>query len=212
MPVLQAELQPYEFDEFVVWAFRRGLRGRIVESDLDALVKSLEPWAAKQAFAKGLLSGAAAGAHARLKEEIDGTLALVEGAMNWTLEGYTTVYDPALLLRGLVALAATPGTPDFTEAVTKFGAELRIRHPALSGALEALAEAVLVLEALADWLQQPGAMRQILGGLAEEFGDLLGTFWGDVASLTGKPRDQGDKLGQAIGRVTMEIALFVLDI
>lgn len=210
MPALQVNLQPYEFDEYLIWAFRRGLHGRFAESEWDAVVRSLESRAAKTDFAKGLLLGASAGARIRLNEEIDGTLELVQGAMNWTLEGYTTLFDPALLLRGLLAWGATPGTPEFKDSVADFGTELRIRHPALSAALDALAEAVPTLRALADWLQQPDAMRQVLGALAEDFGDLLGDFWGEVVSLTKKPQALGDKVGNDIGRLCAEIALFVL--
>lgn len=210
MPATQVELSPFELDEYLLWEFRRGLGGR--DAVWDAVSRALDEPGARRAFTTGMLKGASTGAYERLDEEIAGTLELVQSSINWTLEGYTTLYDPVLLLRGLLAWGATPGTPEFEEAVATFGAEFRIRHPALSGAVEALAEATTALRALADWLKQPNALREVLGAVASDFGDLIGDFWDEVASRRGQPSAQGEVVGDAIGRVCMEVALFILDI
>ena len=208
MAAVATTLQPYEFDEFLVWAFERGAAGRIGEREAARMFVALEDPEARMRFAAGMLVGVAAGAHQRLKEEIAATVSLVEEAVNWILEGYGTVYDPVLFGRLLAALRAAPGTAQQARALEAVALELRVRHPATTEALNALAEAIPVLEALADRLREPHVLRLVVGAIATELGDVIGDVSTEMASLTGRPQQQGEVGGRLIGRFAMEVALF----
>jgi hypothetical protein len=211
MPAATASpLQPYEFDEFLVWAIRRGVSGRVRQEDLERWAHSLEEARALGEFAAGLLVGAAEGAHERLKETVTDTLDLIKEGMNWVIEGYSTVYDPVLLKALLRAVFTAGGALQQAQAMTNLAMELRVRHPALTVALETLAELLPQLEAFAAWLKEPQAMRQVLGAILQDLGDLLGDAWTGMASLTGKPRAQGDAAGRVLGSFSMDVALYLV--
>jgi hypothetical protein len=201
-------LQPYELDEFLVWAVARGAAGRVNERDVARMLVALESPEARMRFAAGMLVGVAAGAHERLKEEINSTVQLVEEAVNWILAGYATVYDPVLFKRLLAALNAAPGTQQQARALEAVAVELRVRHPAVTEALNGLAEAIPLLEELAARLREPHVLRLVVGAIASEFGDVIGDVSADMASLTGRPQQQGELGGRLVGRFVMEVALF----
>ena len=135
---------------------------------------------------------------------------LLTAVMNWTLEAYTTVYDPQILLQLIRTWTTGPDTPTRTKALLDMADLYRERHPAGSAALRTLSEVLPLLDALADWLRQPQAIRQILMAIARTLGDVLGDAWNGIRSLTGKPEAQGFAVGDILGRVTMELALFLL--
>lgn len=207
--VEQWELQPYDFDDFLVWSFHRGLAGRVSVVTWWRVASALDRPGAKGEFAAGMLVGTAQGARRRLEDEISDTLALVVEAVNWLLEAYTVVYDPVVLKDLLAATLGAVEPAERTRALSTLAATIHERHPATSGAIDALAEAVPALDALADWLGQPDALRKVLGALVREGGDVLADAWNEIVANIGKPGQQGELAGLIVGGFAMEVALIV---
>lgn len=205
----QWEIQPYDFDDFLVWSFERGFAGRLSAATVRHITTLLNRPGAKEEFAAGMLSGVVEGARARLHDEIRDTLALVTEAVNWLMEAYTVVYDPVVLGNLLTGtLLAEPA--DRSTALSKLAAALHDRHPATSGAIDALAETIPALDALAEWLGRPEALRQVLGVLARESADMLGDAWSELVANAGRPRIQGELAGRLVGTFAMELALILV--
>ncbi len=204
------DLAPYDLDERIVWAFRRGLGGRFDPKDLDKIASSLSTTAAKQAFVRGAGKGAYEGASTTLRDVVRDTAELLEGAMNYVLEAYTTVYDPKMLKEILYFYMAAPDTASQKAALIRFADAYKEHHPAGSQAIFAIARAIPVLEGLAKWLAVPGNLFKVVMALAHHLGDQLGDQWEAIRNLTGKPEQQGFAMGRVVGDTTMTVALFIL--
>jgi hypothetical protein len=200
------DLMPFDDDERLAWAFLKGLGTK--DLDVDAIVKSLESSQAKIDFGMGLAKGAYQGAKSTLDEASKSFSDLI----NWTMEFYSTVYDPALL-RGIMKTWATaPDTPGRTKALLDLADLYQERHPAGSAAMSAIAEAIVALEALAEWLREPGALFQILMALSRLLGEVLAEERDLIRSRVGKPEALGFLVGDTLGQVVMTLALALLGI
>jgi hypothetical protein len=198
---------PYELEEFLVWAFAQGLAGRANSAATTRLLVALEPSEAQTRFAAGLLFGVPAGAYQRLQAEVVETVHLIEGATNWLLTTYAAVYDPVLIARLVRAVATAPSTPARAAALDAIALELRVRHPAVSQAVSCLSETLPALEMIASRLREPDVVRQVVGAIASDLGDVLGDIAGELTASIGDPRRQGEIGGRLVGRFTMEVGL-----
>lgn len=210
MAVDPVELMPYEPEERIVWAFRRGVQGRVSETDIGRFVDSLDEFESKVEFLQGAAAGAYHGARTTIKSAIEAMGDLISAAMNWTLEAYTTIYDPAVLKALARAWFVAPSSEARRKAVVAFAEVYRTHHPAGYAVLMTMAEVIPLLDALADWLRQPGTVAQVMVALGQSLGDLLGDTWARISGLTGQPEKQGFAIGEILGQAMMELALLVL--
>jgi hypothetical protein len=204
------EIQPFELNEGIVWAFLRGFEGRMKSKDISRIWKSLSDPNAAASFVAGLAMGAYDGARFTIEEYLKSTVAMLTQISNWTLEFYSTVYDPNVLRALVRVFVSSPNTPQRVEALNAFADVYSEHHPAGSAALRSLAEMLPVLDAISKWLRQPGALRDILVALGRQLGEAVGNEIERILSLTGQVYEQGKALGNILGQGVMQIALFLL--
>jgi hypothetical protein len=201
---------PYEVDERIIWAFECGIRDRFSTADVKRIAESLLEPSARIKFAAGAVAGAYDGAKLGLEEYIRSNLTLLKDIANWSLEFYSTVYDQQVLNRILAVYATAPNTAARLEALNQFADLYEERHPAGAMALRSLAEVTTTLERLAEWLGQPGTVARLLVAIGRELGEMLGNELERIRNLTGQPYNQGAQLGNILGQIVIQIALFEL--
>jgi hypothetical protein len=207
--VAPQELAPYDWEDFVVWAFFRSVR---IDFSVDAaaIEKSLANADAKGAFALGLFEGIYEGGKEAVEQYAKDTTDLLLGVINYTLVFYTTVYDARLFAPMLEVLRSDPSSPQRQQALADLAELYRIEHPAASEALRALATADACIRDLLAALQQRAFQRKMLESLLGEMGEALTDAWQRIRNLTGQPEKQGEAVGKAVGDFVMQVALFFL--
>jgi hypothetical protein len=203
---------PFDLDERIVYIFRHNLVEPLRKGDLTKLSYSLEGRQAQIDFTQGLVKGVYRGARLVVEEYVKSTIEMLEKLVNWTLEFYSTVYDPSLWRGYIRKVLFASNTADRTTAVNELADLYSTRHPAGSAALLSLAETWSMLEALVEWLGQKDVVAVIVEALSRDLADLLRDELANILALTGQPEKQGLEVGNAVGQVTMQLALLILGV
>ena len=205
-PASNMDLQPFDLDERILWAFRRGLASR-GPSDRDLLqftltIGSLEGQAK---YTLGYVLGFGTGAKQAVLDYnrfVGNTLHLFVKA----LKDSGMVFDPNLVIGSVFIYSTAPGTKERAEALATIARYFKEIYPAGSAALEDMKVLGIVVESVAEWLSTRDAIANIAVKLSGVLGDVLGMLMGQLRPYL----NDAEKLGRGVGYIFGQFVMWAI--
>jgi hypothetical protein len=199
------EPRPWNRDERILWAFRRGVErasGRHITADQAwRLLVSISAPDAAFGFAAGIPGGAIDAARDYTVSLLD----LLRGVMRF----YSVVYDPAILLPTFKVWTTLPGSPERSQLLEEIAERLLTDHPEVAEAIRWIPVLELAMREFLDWLRTNEALLELSSDLGEGIAELIGKEIGVLLAMN-TPFEQGEHIGRATGYVATTVLLEIL--